>query len=262
MAEEIIYNIKDVTSFCNFHFEINRFNNYVDQSSKYNRQKAFKSGFFIGLMMLLIFLSFVITIFYGRYLIKKNKTNTCKKRKYKPGDIITVITSTLSAILSINNLTPYYKIFSDCKIACLDYLKLRENNLKSCNKKTNELIPNRDNFKGKIEFKNVGFKYKNDSYKETVLKNLNFVIEPGMKIGIIGESGTGKSTVINLIQKIYEPDNGEILINDINIKNYNIKELRNLMGYATQETMIFNKSIKDNIYFGRYENIKKNFGNP
>ena len=105
-----------------------------------------------------------------------------------------------------------------------------------------------DSFKGKIEFKNVNFKYKIDS--EEVLNNFNLVIEPSKKIAIIGETGVGKSTISKIIPRFYEVNEGEILIDDINIKDYELDDLRRLIGHVQQDVFIFFGTIRDNILYG------------
>ena len=118
-------------------------------------------------------------------------------------------------------------------------------------------IPAKDKFQGKIEFKNVKFTYPHDKSQKIVLNDLNITIEHGKKIAIVGESGCGKSTTINLIERFYDVISGEILIDDINIKKYDINYLRDLIGYVQQEPVLFNCSIKDNIIFGRERKLVK-----
>lgn len=99
-----------------------------------------------------------------------------------------------------------------------------------------------------IEFKNVTFQY--EDAEEPVLKNLNFKLRKGEIIALVGPSGGGKSTLVDLIPRFYDPTNGEILIDGINIRNIKVEFLRNLMGIVTQETFLFNESIKNNIAYG------------
>ena len=105
-----------------------------------------------------------------------------------------------------------------------------------------------DSFEGKIEFKNVVFKYKDES--EEVLNNFNLIIEKGSKIAIVGETGVGKSTISKIIPRFYEVNEGEILIDDINIKDYELYNLRRLIGHVQQDVFIFWGTIKDNILYG------------
>ena len=85
--------------------------------------------------------------------------------------------------------------------------------------------------------------------------------EPGKKIALVGESGCGKSTIVNLIERLYEPTEGIISIDGIQIDKYDIEYLRTIIGYVQQEPVLFNQTIKDNVIFGR-ENIIKELGDP
>ncbi|MCL6088115.1 MAG: ATP-binding cassette domain-containing protein, partial [Actinobacteria bacterium] len=89
------------------------------------------------------------------------------------------------------------------------------------------------------------------------LKNINFEIKKGMTLGITGLTGSGKTTLINLIPRLYDSSAGNILIDDINIKNIPLELLRNSIGLVTQEPFLFSKSIKDNIIFGREYLLEK-----
>ena len=100
------------------------------------------------------------------------------------------------------------------------------------------------NLKGKIEFKNVWFAYTNENY---ILKDVSFTIESGKTIGIIGATGAGKSSIINLISRFYEINKGEILIDNVSIKNYKLNELRQSVGVVLQDVFLFNESILNNI---------------
>ncbi len=109
-----------------------------------------------------------------------------------------------------------------------------------------------------IVFKNVSFSYDN---RNKVLNNINFIAKPGSKVALVGQSGAGKSTIINLISRFYDPSNGEITINEVNIKDINLSSLRDNISLVSQETIIYNKSFLDNIRFGNLNatdlNVKK-----
>lgn len=101
-------------------------------------------------------------------------------------------------------------------------------------------------FKHSIEFKNVSFHYNG----EYVLRNVSFTIEKGKSVALVGPSGSGKSTLVDLIPRFYDPVEGEVLIDGVNIRQYKILELRRLMGIVTQESILFNDTIANNIAFG------------
>lgn len=104
-----------------------------------------------------------------------------------------------------------------------------------------------------IEFKNVFFRY--DKAREDMLKNISFRIEKGENVGIIGSSGSGKTTIVNLLLRHIDATSGEILINGIDIKEYDIESLRNIFAYTPQKTLLFKGSIRENLTFD------KNFAN-
>ena len=99
---------------------------------------------------------------------------------------------------------------------------------------------------GEIEFRNVNFEY---GY-ETVLKNINFHVKPGQKVAIFGQTGSGKSTIINLIERFYDVTSGEILIDGVNVKEYDIHALRKNISISMQDVFLFSNTIEDNIRYG------------
>jgi ATP-binding cassette, subfamily B, bacterial MsbA len=101
-------------------------------------------------------------------------------------------------------------------------------------------------FKHAIELRNVGFAFQDVS----ILKNINLTVEKGKTIALVGSSGAGKSTLADLIPRFHDVSSGELLIDRINIKNYALKDLRNLMGIVTQEPILFNDTIAANIALG------------
>jgi subfamily B ATP-binding cassette protein MsbA len=109
-----------------------------------------------------------------------------------------------------------------------------------------------DEFKSKIEFKNVSFAYD----RELVLKNVNLTVEKGKTIALIGPSGGGKSTLADLVPRFYDPTGGEVLIDGVSLQDYELESLRKQVGVVTQESILFNDSIFNNICFGM-ENVKE-----
>ncbi|MEX2589388.1 MAG: ABC transporter ATP-binding protein [Chitinophagales bacterium] len=104
-------------------------------------------------------------------------------------------------------------------------------------------------FRDSIEFKDVCFTYNNYDDK-LILQNINLNIKKGKMIALVGPSGAGKTTMINLLPRFYDVDSGSISIDGINVKHYKIGDLRNILGIVTQESFLFNDTIKNNIAFG------------
>ncbi len=103
-----------------------------------------------------------------------------------------------------------------------------------------------------IEYKNVSFAYNGP---DKVLNNINLKINKGERIALVGGSGSGKTTMVNLLERMYDPVDGEILIDGINIKDYKLSDLRNLMGTVTQESILFSETISNNISYGTLKEI-------
>ncbi|RJP56613.1 MAG: ABC transporter ATP-binding protein [Ignavibacteriales bacterium] len=105
-----------------------------------------------------------------------------------------------------------------------------------------------NSIKGRIEFKNVSFRYKNDL--PDILDNISFSIEPGETIAIIGKTGSGKTTLLNLIPRLFDATNGDVLIDGYKIKEIPLKILRQNVGLVPQETFLFSDTLKNNILYG------------
>jgi len=112
--------------------------------------------------------------------------------------------------------------------------------------KCSENSINIQNFNYNVEFDNVSFNYED----EDVIKNLSFKIKKGETVALVGQSGSGKSTIANLIARFYDINDGEIKIDEKNIQNINLKSLRKLIGLVTQDSILFNDSIKNNLLIG------------
>ncbi len=107
-------------------------------------------------------------------------------------------------------------------------------------------LPNR--FKGKVEFKNVSFRY--DDGILPVLRNISFVANPGETVAIMGETGCGKTSLIQLIPRFYEPTEGEVLVDGINVNDMKLTQLRKNIGLATQDVLLYSDTIDGNIAYG------------
>jgi ATP-binding cassette, subfamily B, multidrug efflux pump len=109
--------------------------------------------------------------------------------------------------------------------------------------------PDIGSINGEVKFRNVSFGYEDS----LVLKNISFNVKKGEKIALVGETGAGKTTIVSLLSRFYNPNDGEILIDDKNVMDYNLHSLRSQMGIMLQDTFLFSTTIKENIRYGKLD---------
>ena len=255
LAEEMLYNIKTVASFANFEYETRRFNEKVELCYQLDLGTVFRLGLCIGILIFFMNLAFVIAIMYGRTLIWKDY-NDNKGKDYTAGDVMCAAMCTLMGIMGIGLTAPNIKVIQESCTATSDYFTLYEREPQMDLSQSVEKPP-RDQIVGRIEMKNIKFIYPSDPNKRVILDGLNLNFEPGKKVALVGESGCGKSTTVNLIERLYEATDGEILIDGLDIKKYDVKYLRSLIGYVQQEPVLFNETIRENLIFGRKAELEQ-----
>lgn len=212
-------------------------NFYTRLVVKMNRRRVLATPLseFLGTIVM------IIVMWYGGSLVLSGKGELSSQALI---GFVIIFSQIISPAKSFS--TAYYNIQKGLASAeRVDELLLIENTIVDCD----DAKPI-DDFKQTIEFKNVSFKYE----KDFVLKNISLKIEKGKTIAIVGQSGSGKSTFAELIPRFYDVTEGDILIDGISIKNYKIHDLRNLIGYVSQEAILFNDSLYNNISFGLENN--------
>lgn len=112
-------------------------------------------------------------------------------------------------------------------------------------------IPDKSAAKGKVEFKNVNFKYNSSDSGDDILHGISFTAEQGQVIGVVGGTGCGKSSLVNLIPRLYDVTDGQVLIDGVDVRDYNIRALRDMIGVVLQKNVLFSGTIKDNIRWGK-----------
>ena len=254
IVEELLYNIKTITSFANFDYEIKRFEeSFINKGIP---SRKLNSGAVQGIVNIGIYFGFTITCIYARNIIESDYDHITVHHLFTAGDVVKVLVAVRKAIISMIDIPPNILTIRESCASSSDYFTLYER-IPEIYVSQDNIKSNRETIKGKIEFKNIKFIYPGDKCQKTVLSGINLVVEAGKKVALVGESGCGKSTTVNLIERLYEPIEGEILLDGINIKEFNIEYLRSLIGYVKQEPVLFNKSIKNNIIFGREEKLKE-----
>lgn len=285
IAEEVLYNVKTVASFSNFKFERKRYNDKLEESRNAGYSEGFKRSISLLCMFFLIYASYGLAIWYGSLVIANGDENPLTGEKFGSGDVITVLLSIVFASFSMGISAPNIKAISAACEASSDFFELLDRIPKISNRKNSSVGINKDNIKGEIEFKNVCFGYKKENKEKVkenstgqtnnnisaininetnntndqntssnlLFNNLNLKINAGTNVGIVGHSGSGKTTIVNLLERLYEINSGEITIDSVDINQIDINHWRSLIGYVAQEPVLFNTNIRDNIIFGRDE---------
>lgn len=189
--------------------------------------------------------------FIGAYLIS---AATLSQKLTIFGNMIVFSSYAMQVIMAFLMLAMIFLIYPRASISAkrinevLDEKLSIKNGL--INKKMNDL-------KGVIEFKNVTFKY--PDAKEPLLQNISFKLKQGQTLAIIGLTGCGKTTLIQLIPRLFDVTKGKVLINGIDVKDYDLEYLHNLIGYVPQKAVMFNGTVKFNVFYGannQQENLK------
>lgn len=163
-----------------------------------------------------------------------------------PGSFTVVFSAMIAVMRPLRELTSLHVELQKGAVACESLFGLLSTPLEDDSGKVVA-----KNVKGNIEFKDVTYQY--PSGNNPILNDINFKIEAGQTIALVGRSGAGKSTIASLIPRFYDLEKGQILIDDINIKDYTLKSLRNQIGYVSQRVHLFNGTIADNIVYGERE---------
>ena len=255
IGEEIFYNIKTIISFSNFDYELKRFYEKVELSNKIELLTNLKIRIYTSLLLFICNLSVFLSFIYGRTLIKKD-FNSLRGRDLTGGDISLTFNTMVSFFTSFKNIFIVLQYILLSLASTSDYFNLYERRPEIDLTNSIEKPPLSD-IKGNIVFNNVYFHYPSDYNKKLILKGININFESGKKIALIGESGCGKTTIVNLIERLYDVTDGEILLDGIDIRKYDIQYLRSLIGYVEQEPVLFNRTIRENIIFGREKYLKE-----
>lgn len=161
------------------------------------------------------------------------------------GLIYVFITYTKQIFEPINRLVENFETIQEALVSINKIYDILEHKEYLENFETGKIL---EDVEGKIEFKNVWFAYEGENW---VLKNISFTIEPGQSVALVGKTGSGKTTITNLINRFYEIQKGEILLDGVNIKEINLRYLREKIGIILQDPFVFARSIKDNIQLNK-----------
>ena len=234
-VQEAFSGIRVLKSFNREHESISKFDKESESYRKHSLKLTKVQSLFYPLIMGLIGLSTILTIYAGSTeVIKGNLTFG------HIAEFIIYVNLLTWPVTSLGWTTSVVQRAEASQKRINEFLKTKS-----------DLVSQEDiqrSISGKVEFKNVSFVYPDTGIK--ALRDVSFTINPGESLAIIGTTGSGKSTVSNLISRLYDIPEGEIYIDDISIKKYNLTNLRTQIGYVPQDVFLFSDSIFNNIGFG------------
>src|SRR5688572_8590117 len=241
-VQEAFSGIRVLKSFNREHESIGRFDVETDYYRKQSLKLTKVQSLFFPLIMGLIGLSTILTVYAGSAeVIRGNLTFG------NIAEFIIYVNLLTWPVTSLGWTTSLVQRAEVSQKRINEFLKTKTNIVSE-----KELI---HNIKGKLEFRNVSFTYPDTGIK--ALRDVSFTINPGESLAIIGTTGSGKSTVSNLVSRLYDVRDGEILIDDISIRDYNLTSLRNQVGYVPQDVFLFSDTIFNNIGFGIKEPVEE-----
>ncbi len=236
--EETINGIKTIQSYLCEEKEVRNFNNYLEEALVVSLKKIRLRSLLVALVIAFAFGSIAIVLWFGGHLVLSGKITSGELSSF-------IFYSILSAtsLVSVSQVMGQLQTASAATARLFDLLKIESPVLEIVNPE--KLISTAENH---ITFKNVFFSYPSRQNHEA-LQNFNLEILPREKIALVGESGSGKSTILQLLMRFYDVSSGEILINNQNIKNLALTDLRGLFAYISQDCFIFSGTIYENIAY-------------
>lgn len=217
--------------------EFQRFAKVNDDLTKANRSAVQVISIMMPMIMLIINGGIIGTLWLGSYKVADNGIEV--------GAILAFINYLMLILMALMSVS-MVSILITRSVPSAERVQEVLNTPLSISNEPDSYKPNK--VYGQVEFRNVSFSYSKN--EEKVLRNVSFFVQPGEFVGIIGSTGSGKSTLVKLIARLYDVDSGEILLDGINIKDYKLSALRSSIGFVTQKATLFSGSISDNIRFG------------
>ncbi|XWS62179.1 hypothetical protein CRYUN_Cryun07bG0188800 [Craigia yunnanensis] len=238
IAEEVIGNVRTVQAFAGEERAVESYKEALMNTYKYGRKAGLTKGLGLGSLHCVLFVSWALLVWFTSIVVHKNIANG--------GDSFTTMLNVVISGLSLGQAAPDISAFIRARAAAYPIFEMIERHTVT-NSKTGYKL---GTVEGYIEYKDVSFSY--PSRPDVVIFNrfcLN--IPAGKIVALVGGSGSGKSTVISLIERFYEPLAGEILLDGNNIRELDLKWLRQQIGLVNQEPALFATTIKENILYGK-----------
>ncbi|KAL0813007.1 hypothetical protein Bca101_069450 [Brassica carinata] len=236
IAEEVIGNVRTVQAFTGEEKAVKSYGEALENTYTYGRKAGLAKGLGLGSMHCVLFLSWALLVWFTSIIVHKGIANG--------GESFTTMLNVVIAGLSLGQAAPDISTFVRARAAAYPIFQMIERNKEV---KTGRIL---GKVEGEIQFRDVTFTY--PSRPDVVIfDKLNLVIPAGKVVALVGGSGSGKSTVISMIERFYEPTDGVVLLDGNDIRYLDLKWLRGHIGLVNQEPALFATTIRENIMYGK-----------
>ncbi|KAL7598097.1 hypothetical protein Lser_V15G26395 [Lactuca serriola] len=209
-------------------------------SQKLGYKTGFSKGLGLGATYFTVFCCYALLLWYGGYLVRHHYTNE--------GLAISTMFSVMIGGLALGQSAPSMSAFAKARVAAGKIYRIIDH--KPSVDKNSESGLELDSVSGQLELKNIEFSYPSRPDVK-ILNNFTLTVPAGKTIALVGSSGSGKSTVVSLIERFYDPTSGQVMLDGHDIKGLNLRWLRQQIGLVSQEPALFATTIKENILLGR-----------
>ncbi|XP_045813314.1 ABC transporter B family member 11-like [Trifolium pratense] len=240
VVEQTISSIRTVASFTGEKEAIAKYNQSLIKVYKTSVQEALASGLGFAAFFFVFISSYALAVWFGGKLIIE--------KGYTGGDVITIIFCVFTGSMNLGQTSPSLSAFAAGQAAAFKMFETikRKPEIDAYDTTGKKL----DDIRGDIELREVCFSYPTRP-DELIFNGFSLSLPSGTTAALVGQSGSGKSTVVSLIERFYDPTDGEILIDGINLKEFQLKWIRQKIGLVSQEPVLFTCSIKENIAYGK-----------
>ncbi|KAJ9696846.1 hypothetical protein PVL29_008847 [Vitis rotundifolia] len=240
VVEQTIGSIRTVASFTGEKQAVTKYNQCLVNAYKSGVFEGLAAGLGLGTVMFIIFASYALAVWFGAKMILE--------KGYSGGTVLNVIVAVLTGSMSLGQASPCMSAFAAGQAAAFKMFETIHRNPEIDASDTKGKIL--EDIQGEIELRDVYFSYPARPDEE-IFSGFSLSIPSGTTAALVGQSGSGKSTVISLIERFYDPLAGEVLIDGINLKEFQLRWIRGKIGLVSQEPVLFTSSIRDNIAYGK-----------
>ncbi|CAI8590913.1 unnamed protein product [Vicia faba] len=240
VVDQTVGAIRTVASFTGEKKAIEKYNSKLKVAYTSTVQQGTATGFGMGLLSLIVFSTYGLAMWYGSMLVLE--------KGYTGGTVMSVIIALMTGGMSLGQTSPCIDAFTAGQAAAYKMFETIKRKPKiDAYDTSGEIL---EDIKGDIELKDVHFRYPARPDVQ-IFAGFSLFVPSGTTTALVGQSGSGKSTVISLLERFYDPDAGEVLIDGVNLKNLQLKWIRDQIGLVSQEPILFTTTIRENIAYGK-----------